>query len=51
MEAWQREVAEDLFRFVRRVSLVRAQGTDFVQAGFEPGRIPTALKPAVYLGF
>ncbi len=30
---------------------VRSRGTDFGQLGFEPGQVPTALKPAFYLGF
>jgi hypothetical protein len=30
---------------------VRSRSTDFGQVGFEPGQVPTALKPAFYLGF
>ena len=30
---------------------VRFRSTDFGQVGFEPERVPTALKPAFYLGF
>ena len=30
---------------------VRFRSTDFGQVGFEPGQVPTPLKPAFYLGF
>jgi hypothetical protein len=30
---------------------VRSRSTDFGQVGFEPGQVPTALKPAFYLDF